>query len=395
MRWPAREARSNGDRRRGGVHGPHQREEAAEPDAASTRPEVDRERRPAGSVNEHDAERDRGEEATAASREARRITRRPLARWAARSDAPLLLGEQLGRAQLVADALECGDRVVLHLGRHIMLGELCPFEESGQAARRRRGSPRGSPRMRSRYSSGASGGGAREAERCERPLEPRVGGDHGAARIRLGAEVVERLVQRGRRGRATRGSEAGGGSPARAVRHGRTSRQRSRAAEHDQPGRSRTRARSLGRGAGYVRVAVGRGRGGRPVRRSSAPRSRSAADPAAMKRARIPKRDRGCDHCVAAGASASVGHGLGPSIPLRWASRRTSRIAADAIKSRIEHEQHVEEAVGRTASARRLRPEPIRSGPRRRRPEQAREHEQAERGARRGSSRVELASTSG
>ena len=48
----------------------------------------------------------------------------------------------------------------------------------------------------------------REPVRGEHPLEPRVGGDHGAARVGLGAQVVERLVDGGRERVATAGRGA-------------------------------------------------------------------------------------------------------------------------------------------------------------------------------------------
>ena len=91
------------------------------------------------------------------------------------------------------DLLERLDRLVLHLGTHIVHGEARPREQRRQAPRPTRESATSSS-TRSRYSSGASAVAAREAGRGERALHPRVRADHRPPRVALRAEVVERLA---------------------------------------------------------------------------------------------------------------------------------------------------------------------------------------------------------
>ena len=85
----------------------------------------------------------------------------------------------------------------------------------------------------------------RKAERAERPLHSCVRGDDGLARIGLGAQVVERVVEDVGEGRAERLGEGRQAPPAGAVgqvprHHGRSRRARGRRARS----RCRTAARS-------------------------------------------------------------------------------------------------------------------------------------------------------
>ena len=146
-------------------------------------------------------------------------------------------------AQLVAHGHERVDRLVSHRRLRLMVAEPSPFEEIGEppdgSCARVEGEQgpldvlerclRGLPRE--------PGGG-------EGGLHPRVGGDDRAAQVRVGPQVVERLVERGRdtSGRRPAWSADGGGgsSPLRAPRARAAPRGRSRprpsAGAHCAPG---------------------------------------------------------------------------------------------------------------------------------------------------------------
>ena len=122
------------------------------------------------------------------------IGRRP-AREAPRARPPAPARPVREQREVVAHGLQRVDRLLLHLRLHRMLRELSPFEQIGELARRGRrdGELREHP---AQVLERRLGRPAWQAVRREHPLQPCVGCDHGAARIGLGAKVVERLVDR-------------------------------------------------------------------------------------------------------------------------------------------------------------------------------------------------------
>ena len=126
---------------------------------------------------------------------ARRIYVAVLSRCAAIAAFVLLLGERARREQVVANRLQRRDRFLLHLRAHRMLRELSPFEQVGQPPSRLR-ADREVVEHPGEVLERRLGRPSRQPVRGQDTLQPRVGGDHCAARIRLGAQVVERLVHR-------------------------------------------------------------------------------------------------------------------------------------------------------------------------------------------------------
>ena len=101
--------------------------------------------------------------------------------------------------ELVADLAQRADRVLLHRDVDLVPAELRLLEEAGQACDRvgARGEPEQDPsqvldRRLARH--------AAKPVASEHRLHPRVGGDHGAARVGLGLEVVDRVDRSSRRG---------------------------------------------------------------------------------------------------------------------------------------------------------------------------------------------------
>ena len=161
-----------------------------------------------------------------------------------RLEAPLL-GQDLGRAQLLVHRLERLDCLLLHLRRHIVSRELRPCEERRQA----RGGAAADLEVGEdalQVLIGCLGRAAGEPVGGERALHASVGGDHGASRVRLGPEVVERLLQHVGEARAaalpTMGSQASAARPVGEVPGARRDRDEREDDEHG--GRSRTPARS-------------------------------------------------------------------------------------------------------------------------------------------------------
>ena len=119
---------------------------------------------------------------------------------------PLLRGQRLRRQQVVAHRLERVDRLVLHLGPHSMLRELSPFEQIRESACRPVGHRQLGEHAAEIFER-RLGRLARQAVPSEHALQPCVGGDDGAARVGLGPEIVQRLVDRLDDGRGEPGVE--------------------------------------------------------------------------------------------------------------------------------------------------------------------------------------------
>ena len=164
------------------------------------------------------------------------------------SASPLRLGAPRARRCTLLERL---DRLLLHLRPHIVRRRTSPMEQRRQARDGALGRELARGRA-SRYSSGASDGVPRAARGREHALQPGVRRDHGAPRIALGPQVVERrlehVVERLARRLVVGGSR--GASPAAARRATRRRAQRERAPGRRRPGQTRTRARSRPRRAG-------------------------------------------------------------------------------------------------------------------------------------------------
>ena len=173
---------------------------------------------------------------------------------------------RLGGRELVLQLLERLDRLLLHLRPHIVHGEPRPCEERRRAAPRPGTRPPSAARTRSRYSSGASASCARPAGGRERALHPGVGPDHGAPRVALRAEVVERR------------REHVGERLARRLVGGPRARRRPRSASHQatRPTTARSHDRD-DRPDGELGLVAARGRAGRSGDHPDRPRGAGCA----------------------------------------------------------------------------------------------------------------------
>ena len=260
-----RERRSNGDGapRNGAVQRCRaRRERDREHERRATR--ADERARP-GTSDEHDA----GPALTASDRA--RPRGRSASRAAPRRAAPR--GRPRPRASSSLHLLERVDRLVLHLGTHIVVGELRPREQRRQApaARRRQ---LDLARTRSRYSSGASASrrgtpwaASTRSSRAYAAITARRG---SLSARRSSSVVVEHVLER-RRGRRRRRSGAAARSGAPNQPHASP---RPRAAPgRRRPGQTANSARSAS--VGVVPHAIA----GREPRRAGVSRRSSSCDP--------------------------------------------------------------------------------------------------------------------
>ena len=225
-----------------------------------------------------------------------------------------------------------------------MLRELSPFEQGGQPPSRLRADrevvqhPREVLERR-------LGRPSRQPVCGQDALQSRVGGDHRAARVRLGAQVVERLVHR--RGEV-------GGEPIISTESPRA-RLRARPAYHQAPSASRIRTTVTCRRPGEPRLV----RAARPAGRSSASglpgrRAPRAARSGCGRRACVPSSEppeRARDGQASSRAAGAGGSGR-PRLDLAAEDEQVEEQHHGARDhEQVEREEDVEERLRRSASA--------------------------------------------